>query len=98
MNGGILGSTISGGEVIIKDGLIFANINISPGATVYVSNALMKGGVFKLTGNSTLKTLSTYNPQPNYVDGTVDGSGTPVWLTDAASDESFTGTVTKTVY
>ncbi len=51
-----------------------------------------------MTGNSTLKTLGTLNPVAGYVDGTVDGSGTPTWLTDAASDAAYTGTVNKTVY
>jgi hypothetical protein len=98
LNGGILGSTISGGTVIIKDGLIFGNINISGGATVYCSATLMQGAIFDLTGTCTLKTLSTYNPSPGYVNGTQVGPNIPVWLTDAASDETYTGTVNKTIY
>jgi len=98
LNGGILGSTISGGTVIIKDGLIFGNINISGGATVYCSNTLMQGAIFDLTGACTLKTLSTYNPSPGYVNGTQVGINIPVWLTDAASDATYTGTVNKTIY
>ena len=98
LSGGILGSTISGGTIIIKDGLIFANINISGGATVYCNATLMQGGIFDLTGTCTLKTLSTYNPSPGYVNGTQVGPNIPVWLTDASSDETYTGTVNKTVY
>jgi hypothetical protein len=98
LNGGILGSTIAGGQVIIKDGLIFANVNISGGATVYCSNTLLQGGIFDLTGTCTLKTLSVYNPNAGYVNGTQVGLNIPVWLTDAASDATYTGTVNKTVY
>ena len=44
--------------------------------------------------NSTLET----NPSALYVDGVVVQGDTPVWLTDASSDEAFSGSVTKTVY
>lgn len=96
--GGILGVTVEGGELIIKDGYIFGTITINEGATVYCSNSIFKGGSFILTGACSLKTLSMYNPYPNYVTGIVDGSGTPDWFTDAASNEAFGGTLNKTVY
>lgn len=97
LQGGI-GTTSISGTVLMNGGVVFGNISVNPGATLYVSNLFNLGGTFQLTGNCTLKTLGILNPTPNYVDGTTDGSGTPVWLTDAASDESFSGIVTKTVY
>lgn len=97
LSGGLAATTI-GGTVIINSGIMFADINVSPGATLYCNNVFNLGGIFKLTGNCTLKTLGALNPSNGYVDGTVDGSGTPTWLTDRASDATFTGTVNKTVY
>lgn len=95
--GGIGASTVSG-TVIFYGGVMFGNISVSPGSTCYVSSLLNIGGQFLLTGNCTLKTLSMLNPVNGYVNGTPDFSGTPIWLTDAASDATYTGTLTKTVY
>ncbi len=98
LRGGMGASTISG-SVNMYECLLLADINVMPAATVYCSGLFNPlGGKFKLTGNCTLKTLVTLNPSNGYVDGTVDGSGTPIWLTDSASDASYTGTVNKTVY
>ena len=97
LSAGIGGGTISG-TVLIQNGVLLSDVTINDGATVYATNTFLISGKFKLNGNCTLKTLCTLNPTAGYVDGTVDGSGTPTWLTDAASDEAFTGTVTKIVY
>lgn len=97
LNGGIFNTTISGGLVMVKDGLLFGDIFVNPGATVYSSSMALFGGIFRLTGNSVLKTFSTYNPIINYVDGTVDGSGTPTWYTDEASDQQYSGTLNKII-
>jgi hypothetical protein len=97
LQGGIGTSTISG-TVIFNSGVIFGDMFVQPGSTVYVTTLLMITGIFKLVGNCTLKTLSILNPVNGYVDGTVDGSGTPVWLTDKSSDATYTGTLTKTIY
>lgn len=97
MRGGIGNSTLSG-QVIMTTALIFGNVSVSPGATVYVNDSLSLGGKFLLNGNCTLKTLSFLNPSSGYVDGTVVAFNTPTWLTDASSDETYTGTVNKTVY
>lgn len=96
--GGIGTSTISGGTVVIQGGLLIGDITVNGGATLLCTNIFSFGSKFKLNGNSTLKTLSTLNPFDGYVDGVVDVSGTPTWLTDAASNANFTGTVNKTVY
>lgn len=97
LQGGIGASTVSG-TVIFNGGVMFGDINVSPGSTCYVATLLNIGGRFLLTGNCTLKTLSMLNPVNGYVDGTVDGSGTPIWLTDKSSDATYTGTLTKTIY
>ena len=99
LQGGLLITNISGsGRVTLSSCLIFGDVNLSPGVTLYCVNTQLYGGIFKLIGNCTLKTLSTLNPLAGYVEGTVDISGTPTWLTDAASDTAFTGVVNKTVY
>jgi hypothetical protein len=97
ITGGVLTSFILGGAVTMVNTLIFGDINVGPGATLFAVNTRLYGGTFKLTGNSTLKTLSTLNPIAGYVDGTVDGSGTPTWITDEASNEAYTGTVNKII-
>lgn len=97
IQGGISGANIIGGNVIISTGVMFGDVNIGPGATVFTSNLLVLSGSLKLTGNCNLKTLGTFNPSNGYVNGTVDGSGTPTWFTDGASSADFTGTVNKVV-
>jgi hypothetical protein len=95
IQGGIAGSTISGSVQI--NGLMFGDVILNDGAIVNATNVYLLGGSFKLNGNSTLKTLSTINPFPGYVDGTVNGSGTPTWITDDASNEVYSGTINKIV-
>ncbi len=97
MQGGIFSTTISGGVVNLLHSLLFGDITISGGASVYSVDTQLYGGTFKLVGNCTLKTLSTLNPIAGYVDGTVDMSGTPSWITDEASNESYTGTLNRTI-
>lgn len=97
IQGGVLTSYILGGVVTMRNCLIFSDVNVGPGSTLFAVNTQLYGGAFKLVGNSTLKTLSTINPTAGYVDGTVDGSGTPTWYTDESSDESYTGTLNKIV-
>lgn len=94
LQGGIGGATISG-TVLIQNGVPLGDITLNDGANVYAVNTFIISGIFKLNGNSTLKTLSTINPFRGYVDGTVDGSGTPTWITDDASNELYFGTVNK---
>jgi hypothetical protein len=96
LQGGI-GATTIGGTVIINSGILFGDVTVNAGANLYSNNVLNLGGKFKLNGNCTLKTLSTLNASADYVDGTVDGSGTPIWITDSASDATYTGTVNKTI-
>lgn len=98
LQGGLIVTNIGGGNVNLSNCLIFGDVNVSGGVTLYTVNTQLYGGIFKLIGNCTLKTLSTLNPLAGYVEGTVDISGTPTWLTDAASDTAFTGVVNKTVY
>ena len=95
LSGGVQGATISG-LVLMENGVLLGDVTLNPGATLYAVNTFLLGPVrFLLVGNSTLKTLSTLNPYNGYVDGTVDGSGTPTWYTDEASDKTYTGTVNK---
>ena len=96
LQGGI-GSTTIGGTVIINGGILFGNVTVNAGANLYCNNLFNLGGIFKLNGNCTLKTLGALNASTDYVEGTVDGSGTPTWITDSASDATYTGTVNKTI-
>lgn len=100
LNGGVFGTTISGGVVVLINALIFSPIIVQSGATLYATNTMLftGAGTFRIFGTAILKTLSTLNPSALYVDGVVVGLDTPVWLTDASSDEAFGGAVTKTVY
>lgn len=100
LNGGVFGTTISGGVVVLINALVFSPIIVQSGATLYASNTMLLLGVgaFQIFGTAILKTLSTLNPSALYVDGVVVQGDTPVWLTDASSDEAFSGSVTKTVY
>lgn len=97
VQGGILATTISGGVVNLLHSLLFGDITISGGATVYSVDTQLYGGTFKLVGDCTLKTLGTLNPTAGYVDGTVDMSGTPNWITDVPSNEVYTGTLNRTI-
>ena len=97
LTGGI-GTTTIGGTVILNGGVMFGDITVNPGATLYCANLLNLGGTFKLNGNCILKTLGMLNPSAGYVDGTIVALNTPTWLTDAASDESFAGSINKTIY
>jgi hypothetical protein len=97
LSGGLIVTNIGGGNVNLLSCLIFGDINVSGGATLYSVNTQLYGGIFKLVGNCTLKTLSTLNPFAGYVDGTVDISGTPTWYTDEASNEGYTGIVNKKI-
>ena len=97
LQGGLIVTNIGGGKVNLLSCSIFGNVNVSGGATLYSVNTELYGGIFKLVGNCTLKTLSTLNPSVGYVDGTVDISGTPTWYTDEASNQTYTGTVNKIV-
>lgn len=96
LQGGIGVSTI-GGTVLVQSGVIFGDITVNNGANLYCSNMFFINGKIKLNGNSTLKTLSTLNPYTDYIDGTPNISGTPTWITDYASNESYTGTLNKNV-
>ena len=96
--GGLFTSTMRG-NFLITSCPIFGTITIKPGSTVYAVGVFTLGSaLFELEGDATLKTLSFLNPQPGMVNGTIVSSNTPTWLTDAASDTTFTGAVNKTVY
>ena len=95
--GGLFNATIKG-RFLIQSCLIFGTVTVKPGSEVYATGVYIIGGMFELEGNSTLKTLSVLNPTPGMVNGTIVSGNTPTWLTDAASDTTFTGSVTKTVY
>lgn len=97
LSGGIGGGTISG-IVLIQNGILLNNLTINDGANVYAVNTFLLGSNFLLNGNCTLKTLNTLNPTSDYVNGVVDILGTPTWITDSASDATFTGTVNKTIF
>jgi len=97
LQGGIGTSSISG-TVQINGGILFGDITLNDGAYVYCTNLFIINGKFLLNGNSTLKTLSTFNPTAGYVDGTVDISGTPTWYTDESSNATYTGTVNKVIF
>lgn len=99
---GVVGGTY-GGRTIMNGGIAIGDIFVKPGSFLYMDNTLLVDPSKKitLTGNCTLKTLSTLDPEIDplgYVNGIVDGSGTPAWFTDAASDMPYLGTLTKTVY
>jgi len=96
--GGLFNSTIRG-NFLITTCPIFGTVTVKPGSTVYaVSVYTLGSALFELEGDATLKTLSFVNPQPGMVNGTIVMGNTPTWLTDAASDTTFTGSVNKTVY
>lgn len=96
--GGLFNSTMRG-NFLITSCPIFGTITIKPGSTVYAVSVFTLGsGLFELEGDATLKTLSFLNPQPGMVNGTIVALNTPTWLTDAASDTTFTGSVNKTIY
>jgi hypothetical protein len=97
LQGGLIITNIDGGNVNLSSCLIFGDVNVSGGATLYSVNTQLYGGIFKLVGNCTLKTLSTLNPFAGYVDGTVNMSGTPSWITDTPSNETYTGTLNRTI-
>ena len=97
LSAGIGGGTISG-IVLIQNGILLGDLTINDGANVFAVNTFLLGSKFLLNGNCNLKTLSTLNPSAGYVDGTVDISGTPTWLTDSSSDATFTGTLNKTIF
>ena len=96
--GGLFNSTIRG-NFLITTCPIFGTVTIKPGSTVYcVGGYSLGSALFQLEGNCVLKTLSFLNPQPGMVNGTIVMGNTPTWLTDAASDTTFTGSVNKTIY
>lgn len=95
--GGLFNATIKG-RFLIQSCPIFGIVTVKPGSEVYTTGVFMIGGKFELEGNCTLKTLSMSNPTPGMVNGTIVLSNTPTWLTDAASDTTFTGSVNKTIY
>jgi len=95
--GAMFTSTISG-RVLWSGGVMFGDINVEPNGELFCDGVLQIGGQFKLRGTAQLKTLSMINPQPNGVDGVQIGLDIPIWRTDAASDETFTGTVNKIIY
>jgi hypothetical protein len=96
--GGLFNSTIRG-NFLITTCPIFGTVRIKPGSTVYAIGVFTLGGaLFELEGDATLKTLSFVNPLPDMVNGTIVMGNTPTWLTDAASDTTFTGSVNKTIY
>ena len=96
--GGLFNSTIRG-NFLITTCPIFGTVTIKPGSTVYAIGVFTLGGaLFELEGDATLKTLSFVNPLPDMVNGTIVMGNTPTWLTDAASDTTFTGSVNKTIY
>lgn len=96
--GGLFNSTIRG-NFLITTCPIFGTVTIKPGSTVYCVGAYSLGSaLFQLEGDATLKTLSFVNPLPDMVNGTIVMGNTPTWLTDAASDTTFTGSVNKTIY
>lgn len=97
VQGGIFNTTISG-TVLFSGCPIFGDITVEPASTLYCTNVLFLSGIIKLRGNCTLKTLGTLNPADGQVNGTIVGGNTPTWLTDAASNANFTGSVNKTVY
>lgn len=94
LSAGIGGGTISG-TVLIENGILLSDLTINDGADVYAVNTFLLGSRFLLNGNCILKTLSTLNPYSGYIDGTVNGSGTPTWYVDEASNQTYTGTVNK---
>ena len=95
--GGLFTAAIKG-IFILGDCPVFGVVTVKPGSTLYASQVYMIGGKFELEGDSTLKTLGMLNPYNGMVNGTIVSGNTPTWLTDAASDATFTGSVNKTVY
>jgi hypothetical protein len=99
---GVVGGTY-GGRTVMNGGIAIGDIFVKPGSFLYMDNTLLVDPTKKiiLTGNCTLKTLSTLDPEIDplgYVNGIPDGSGTPAWFTDAPSDMPYLGTLVKTVY
>lgn len=94
--GALFESEISG-RINLQFVFLFGDVTVLPGSIVVCSNGQSIGGNFLLQGNCSLRTTGFNNITP-YVDGTPDGSGTPTWLTSADSDQTYTGTVNKTVY
>jgi hypothetical protein len=97
LQGAMFASTLSG-RVLWLNGVMFGDINVQTNGELFCNTVLQLQGQFKLTGSAKLKTLSMPNPTPNGVDGIPVGLNIPVWRTDAASDETFTGTLTKIIY
>lgn len=100
---GVSGASIKA-RAVFNDCILIGDITVAPGSEAYFISMLGINPTSKIfcTGNCIVKSLSMLNPEiylpAGLFDGTVDGSGTPTWLTDAASDGPFTGAMIKTVY
>ena len=102
LNGGIGASSILGGLVTIINSLIFGTIDVSTDAEVSVLGTTIlvpkTDTAFNLNGNAVLKTLSMLNPRSGYVTGIPVGLDVPEWETDAASNDAYLGTLTRTIF
>lgn len=90
------GGGIFNGKVYVFNSFIVGNANVQgTGFLTYEDCVLLGNPVVNLSSNAHFKSIGISNPMTNYVNGT---DNTSQWLTDAASNAPYNGTLTRTIY